>query len=146
MRRYFNPLTLIATLALAACTTAVSVTQTGTTDITRSYVVVSQGWQRQDTETLLIYTARDRGGMTEVCGAIFTDGISTIRSLEPRILQNTLMETPSGVLLNDLRFFNRLTSFDNTSQANCAVTATPWEQRFQNQPPRLRARASTYEI
>ncbi|MEM9794366.1 MAG: hypothetical protein AAF848_15595 [Pseudomonadota bacterium] len=146
MRISTNLLIWVAAIALGACTAAGPLTPTGKDTITRSYVLISQGWQRQDTETLLIYTARDRGGMTEVCGAIFTDGISTIRALEPRILRNTLMEAPSGVLLNDLRFFNRLTTLNNSSQANCVVTASPWEQRLKNQPPLPRSRSSTYEI
>ena len=131
---------------MAGCANVGTGTPSGKTPITRDFVVVTQGWQRQDSLTRYIYLARNRGGVTEVCGAIYSEGTGIVRSLEQRLLNGTALETESGTLTNSISFFNRLNSFENGSMANCVVTDVPWEQRWVNSPPELRARIRTFEV
>ncbi len=142
----FRLTALAATALAAACGNPGSGTPTGKTPITRDFAVVSQGWERQDSVTRYIYAARDRGGVTEICGAIYSEGTGIVKSLEPRLLNSGGLESDGTLVVNSISFFNRLRSFDNGSMANCVVTAIPWEQRWAANPPQLRFRSLKFEI
>lgn len=146
MFKSFRLMALAAAAVVAGCGNPGTGTPTGKTPITRDFAVISQGWQREDSVTRYIYAARDRGGVTEICGAIYSEGTGIVKSLEPRLLNSGGLESDGTLVINSLSFFNRLSSFDDGAMANCVVTAIPWEQRWATNPPRLRFRALRFEI
>jgi len=111
---------------------SVATTDTGNIPVTRNFEAVSMGWERQDTETIFFYLVRNRGGMTEVCGAIATDGISTLRALEPRIKRQVYLSDNSTIVLNSIQHFNRINLEGGGQQARCAVTSVPWNPAWEN--------------
>ncbi len=120
---------------------------TGSEPITRDYLGVKQTWERSDSETLLLYTVRERDGAVEICGAIGTDGINILRDLEPRILGRSSLSLNGTLIANDLRFFKRLNTLDTTApKANCAQMGVPWKPEFETAVPKLSMRGGTFEV
>jgi len=137
---------LAAGIWLTACSGVVTSPPTGQIPITEAFATQRLRWQQQDSVTTFYFLARERGGLTEVCGAVYTDGLLGIRAIEPRIQAMTSLETADEVILNKILSFTRLNSFDENSMATCVTTQRPWGAGLASERLYLRYRFTQISI
>ncbi len=131
---------------LSGCTGVVTSAPTGQIPITEEFATQRLQWRQQDSVTTFYFLIRERAGLTEVCGAVYTDGLLGIRAIEPRIQAMTSLETDEEVILNKILSFTRLNSFDENSMATCVTTERPWDAGLASERLFLRYRFTQISV
>lgn len=118
--------------ALAACDSAEP--QAPTLAVGPGFQVTTIDWADSDATTRIAYAVRDNGGMTEVCGAIASDGSAAVTALEGQVLNNTRLADGETVIAPGFAFFAR-GSVAEGAPASCTVTQVPWNADWAETPP-----------
>ncbi len=143
MHRSIALTSLIA--VLAACTPTPPAQVTGKTPLTKDFVGGELGWRgSRDDRTVIFARIRDQGGMTELCGAVYSDGSSIVKGLERDVLRTSSFAIDGILLVSSIEYFNRIASPDSEAMATCAITGVPWNPHFDSRNLEYRSSTRTY--
>jgi hypothetical protein len=126
-----------AGLALAGCTTAVSV---GTDTIDPRYSVGGGQWSSGGGITIAA-RAFERNGVAVICGAWTMDRQSVVTSeLNEEVMQAGSVYLGDDRAVQNLSFMRMVPYSDNiaSEQANCVATGRPWKADYVAAPARVR--------
>lgn len=140
LSKFATGLSALTLLFTSACTEGGggAVKVTGTTRIDRNFQLGGISWDNS-ASAFLYYTARNRGGQVEVCGAIGTAGPGLFRSGETQILNGAYLKIGEQTIANRIHYFNRLDPIPSKDEAgsvlgqeaNCATTGVAWSPGFE---------------
>ncbi len=129
--------------ALAACDTVQP--QVPTLAVGPGFQVTTIDWADSDATTRIAYAVRDNGGMTEVCGAIASEGSAAVTALEGQVLNNTRLAAGETEIAPGLAFFAR-GSVAEGAPAYCTVTEVPWNADWAETPPQASVKLEEFTL
>ncbi len=139
---------LAAALLAAGCTRLVT-RPLPDRPVTRHFAGDAAQWQ-DGRKVYFVFDTFESNGFVGLCGAIAaSSGDALSHNFDDLMIQSRRIELNETVLANDISFFSRLPFVDGrypAGDANCVETDVPWEPRYANLRPDMKASRKRFMI